>query len=191
MASSSSDVSMKLSLVPPPHRSSYLSPELKAQYDQVFEQIPQNPHFTPLSNFTDKTKEGFKLGFDLSFVWFVEKIRNSYDPSIFLGQLQSFTTQLNEFECMGYEVTKLRERLNALKELAERDALLKLQIDELEKEETEETAKAKVEEIRVEEMEKEVSRAKQKLRALKSNMFFINLKKKKLIEDAAMNLTEF
>ncbi|XP_026429508.1 DUF724 domain-containing protein 5-like [Papaver somniferum] len=152
-STASSDVSMEFSLIPP-HRSSYLSPELKVLDDQVFEQIPQIPHFLPLSNFSEKIKQGIKLGLDLSFVRFVQKLQNSDDPSIFLDQLENHTTELDDFEHMGYEVTKLRVRLNVLREKAEQDLLLRLQIDELEEEATEKAAKAKIEEIRVVEMEK-------------------------------------
>ncbi|KAI3977595.1 hypothetical protein MKX01_000508, partial [Papaver californicum] len=154
----SPDLSTRFVLVP--HRSSNLSPELKIQYEQVFfTEIPQNPHFQPLSHLSDEFKEGVMLGWDVSFLTFVRKLRNFSDPSHFLADLKTYTDQLTEFEKMGYEVSKLRERLKVLQMLCEQDQMLKDAIHEVEEEAKERAGKAKCQEFRIQDLEEELKKA--------------------------------
>ncbi|XP_026439261.1 DUF724 domain-containing protein 5-like [Papaver somniferum] len=186
----SPDLSMRFSLLP--HRSSYLSPELKIQYEQVFfKEIPQTPHFSPLSKLNDENKEGVMLGWDISFLTFVRKLQNSADPSIFLSELKTYTDQLAEFETMGYEVSKLRERLHVLIRKANKHIMLKHAVHEAEEEEKEKTTKAKCQECRIQDLEEDLKKARKLWESQKSDIQKTNMKKRKFVEDATENVREF
>ncbi|KAG9446508.1 hypothetical protein H6P81_012636 [Aristolochia fimbriata] len=90
-----------------------LSPELRALRDQLFSAVPQNPHYYPLEVHGSEIREGMKLGLDIAFVLLSEKIRN-VDPINFREGKDGFGNHLSELETMGYNVSKLRERLNSL-----------------------------------------------------------------------------
>ncbi|KAI3893915.1 hypothetical protein MKX03_020098 [Papaver bracteatum] len=110
------------------HRSSSLSPELKVFYDQVFTALPQTPHFNPLANITssENIKEGIKLGYDIAFLNLVMKFHNIVDPCSFLSEAEeeSCTTEFKEFEDMGYDLTKIKQKFNLLKRKVEQEKLL-------------------------------------------------------------------
>ncbi|KAI3935619.1 hypothetical protein MKW92_018866 [Papaver armeniacum] len=111
------------------HRSSSLSPELKIFYDQVFTALPQTPHFNPLANISssENIKEGIKLGYDIAFLNLVMKFHNIGDPCAFLSEAEeeSCTKEFKEFEDMGYDLTKIKEKFNLLKRKVEQEKLLK------------------------------------------------------------------
>ncbi|KAI3948145.1 hypothetical protein MKX01_014744 [Papaver californicum] len=174
------------------HRSSSLSPELRILYQQVFTSFPQNPHFNPLSNFTEETKEGLKLGLDVSFITFVKKFHIPVDePSVFLAEVETYTKQLAEFENMGYDVSKLKERLNLLRRRAEQHKALKFAIDELQEEEKEKEAKVETQEFRLKEIEEETKRITKSLQLQKIEIENVNMKKRKIMEDSTKNMNEF
>ncbi|RZC89766.1 hypothetical protein C5167_035763 [Papaver somniferum] len=174
------------------HRASSLSPDLRSLYQQVFTSFPQNPHFNPLSNFTEETKEGLKLGLDVSFVNFVKKFHIPVEePSVFLAEVETYTKQLAEFENMGYDVTKLKERLNLLRRRAEQHKALKFAIDELQEEEKEKEAKVEAQEFRLKEIEEENKRITKALQLQKIEIENVNMKKRKIMEDSSRNINEF
>ncbi|KAI3890464.1 hypothetical protein MKX03_025006 [Papaver bracteatum] len=174
------------------HRSSSLSPDLRSLYQQVFTSFPQNPHFNPLSNFTEETKEGLKLGLDVSFVNFVKKFHIPVEePSVFLAEVETYTKQLAEFENMGYDVSKLKERLNLLRRRAEQHKALKFAIDELQEEEKEKEAKVEAQEFRLKEIEEENKRITKALQLQKIEIENVNMKKRKIMEDSSRNMSEF
>ncbi|XP_026452322.1 DUF724 domain-containing protein 5-like [Papaver somniferum] len=125
------------------HRSSSLSHELRLLYDQIFTALPQTPHFNPLGNLSsDNFKEGIKLGYDISFINLVMKFGDFVDLNTFLlSDVESYTKEFKEFEEMGYDVSKLRNRFNQLNIKAEQDKELKNAMEKLEEEDKHRKAK--------------------------------------------------
>ncbi|XP_026380770.1 DUF724 domain-containing protein 7-like [Papaver somniferum] len=184
-------VTMKLPQVND-HRSSFLSPELKIFYDQVFTALPQTPHFNPLENFRSMNiKEGIKVGCDIAFLNLVMKFHNLVDPSSFLSDEQKFTEEFNEFEKLGYELSKIRERFNLLKRRAEQEKALKDEAEKLEKEKKEREEKVEEKEFLLLELAAETAKVGNEVKMERSEIESIDFKRRKIMETSNMNENEF
>ncbi|MCL7047630.1 hypothetical protein MKW94_000425, partial [Papaver nudicaule] len=101
--------------------SSALCPQLNLLYDQIFTALPQVPHFNPLSKYSENIREGIKQGYDIAFVKLVERFQNFADPATFLAEVEDLNREFKEFEEVGYDLTKVKERFNLLKLRAEQE----------------------------------------------------------------------
>ncbi|XP_026458376.1 DUF724 domain-containing protein 1-like [Papaver somniferum] len=152
------------------HGSSSLSPELKLFYDQIFTSLPQTPHLNPLKKFTSENmKQGVKLGWDIAFLNFVKKFRNLVDPTRFLSKVESLTEELEEFGKLGYDVTKVRERFNLLKNRAEQDKTLKEKAEKLEEAKKEKQAEIEEEKFHLMELAEKTTRVANQVKIQESD----------------------
>ncbi|XP_058092980.1 DUF724 domain-containing protein 3-like isoform X2 [Magnolia sinica] len=110
-----------------------LSPQLRELKSRIFAALPQDPHYLPLANYSSIVREGMILGLDLAFVTVFEEIRQ-LGPHDFASKIEDLTERLSQLEQMGYNVRKLRQHLDNLRGIAERnrasrDAVARLEAD--------------------------------------------------------------
>lgn len=80
---------------------------------EVFKQIPQKPHFHPLSTYKEECREGLAIGCMVTFASLVEKITKlqfNYPRYIFESTLAS----LYDLEQHGFNISMLCNRVNEL-----------------------------------------------------------------------------
>ncbi|XP_068644783.1 DUF724 domain-containing protein 3-like [Aristolochia californica] len=154
----------------------YLSSEFKTLRDQLFSADPQDPHYHPLSVHGSEIREGIKLGLDIAFILLSEKIRN-VEPSSFREGKESFRNLLSELEMMGYNINKLRDRLNVLEEILEKeetflDTITKLQAEVKDKKAEVDAVTEKVTCLKshITELNKEINKAKDEMKSTKSHI---------------------
>ncbi|XP_065871782.1 DUF724 domain-containing protein 2-like isoform X2 [Euphorbia lathyris] len=80
---------------------------------EVFKWLPQNPHFSPLLEENEITREGFAIGSMLNFaglVGKVSKLKIETPRSVFDRYLEA----LRKFEMHGFDVKEVVERINKM-----------------------------------------------------------------------------
>lgn len=79
----------------------------------VFQEVPQNPHFLPLVGIKEEFREGSAIGIMVSYSSLFEKVSSLQfdDPK---GMLESTRAFLHDLEMHGFDVGFLRARLNKL-----------------------------------------------------------------------------
>lgn len=105
---------------------------------EVFQIVPQHPHFRPLSDTKESYREGTAIGIMVTFAGLFEKISGLKfdDPrSVFDGTLES----LLDLEKHGFDVTMLRGRLNELLSIRESQGEIIEELKDVDKKITEET----------------------------------------------------
>ncbi|XP_077228100.1 uncharacterized protein LOC143861088 [Tasmannia lanceolata] len=116
---------------------------------QIMTAVPQVPHYRPLANYGNEIRRGMMVGLYFAFLNISNKIRN-LKPESFWSELDGLKKQLSELERMGYNVEKLREHMNTLRGIMERDRVPKEEVAELETE-------ARAQESKVRDAEAKVS----------------------------------
>ncbi|XP_026383792.1 DUF724 domain-containing protein 10-like [Papaver somniferum] len=172
------------------HRSYYLNPESKLAHDQVFTELPQSPHFSPLESFrSENIKEGIKLGCDLAFLFLVQKLRNLNDSSHFPSEVASLTAEFEWFEELGYDLTKIKQRFNLLKRRAEEEKGWKNEVVKLEQEKQEKKESVEEKEFLLVELANESVKIAKEVKMERSEIERIENKKRKVMAD--LNVNEF
>lgn len=100
---------------------------------EVFQILPQNPHFLPLSETKEEYREGTAIGIMVTFAGLFEKIsmlKHSDSKSTFTSTLDS----LLDLEKHGFDVSLLRKRVNDLLSIRERLGKLQDNFNDIEKE---------------------------------------------------------
>ncbi|XP_047968150.1 uncharacterized protein LOC125212125 isoform X2 [Salvia hispanica] len=80
---------------------------------QVFERLPQNPHFRPLLNFKESTREGMAIGYMVTFSSIVERASKLQltDPVSIMDDIKETLTDL---ETHGFEVRPIQDCIHEL-----------------------------------------------------------------------------
>ncbi|XWS36070.1 hypothetical protein CRYUN_Cryun20dG0052500 [Craigia yunnanensis] len=155
----------------------------------VFQIVPQKPHFQPLAENREEFREGSAIGIMVTFANLFEKIstllfddpRNSFD-SILEG--------LNDLEKHGFDVTLLRHRLNELLSIKERQGQQLEDRKNVEREIIEKTKEITKFDEEIEEIEKKITQLQERHTAIKSKKEIKNLKISSLKLNVAV-LNEF
>ncbi|KAJ9171694.1 hypothetical protein P3X46_015022 [Hevea brasiliensis] len=80
---------------------------------EVFQIMPQKPHFQPLADSKEEYREGSAIGIMVTFASLFEKITSlQFDDSKSI--LESTLESLSDLEMHGFDVTMLRDRVNEL-----------------------------------------------------------------------------
>ncbi|KAL5703171.1 hypothetical protein ACHQM5_028298 [Ranunculus cassubicifolius] len=152
---------------------------------EVFRSMPQRPHFCPLAEMNKYLREGYAVGYIVSFVSVVQKVRKLQfnDPN---SDFVEILNALEKFEAVGFDVQSIRTRLDKL-------LSIKTATEELEAEL--EQAEARIIEEKLEEdlLESMVEDIGEKLRELEETGIAVKQKRaeilmKKMAEDS--NITE-
>lgn len=86
---------------------------------EVFQKLPQKPHFWPLQHFKESQREGLAIGFMVTFAGVVERISKlQFDDT--KGSIDDILETLLELEAQGFDVGLLRDRVNDLGRVKER-----------------------------------------------------------------------
>lgn len=93
---------------------------------EVFRMIPQSPHFRPLSQCKEEYREGSAIGNMITFSRLAEKISRLHfdEPK---DDFNSILESLLDLEKYGFNVTVLRERVNHLLSVKDRQGQFQVQ----------------------------------------------------------------
>ncbi|XVE77519.1 hypothetical protein DITRI_Ditri13aG0069600 [Diplodiscus trichospermus] len=141
----------------------------------VFQIVPQKPHFQPLAENREEFREGSAIGFMVTFASLFEKIsmlrfddpRNTFD---------SILESLNDLEKHGFDVTLLRHRLNELLSIKEGQGQHLEDRKNAEREIIENTKEITKVDKEMEEIEKKITLLQDRHAAIKSEKDTKNLK---------------
>ncbi|XP_068666783.1 DUF724 domain-containing protein 1-like [Aristolochia californica] len=181
-----------------------LSPEIRTLKNQVFSALPQDPHYRPLLTYGSEIRNWMIIGLEMAFVNISEKIRNLAPQDLKSGNA-NFFKELAELEDMGYNVQKLRTRLETLGEIVEQhqaslDAAEKMEVvaKEWEIELGVSEVKVSVLSKRIAELEAEMKKSMEKMEAAqalidnhKSKVENLNLEIAQLNEASLETQSEF
>ncbi|KAJ8573678.1 hypothetical protein K7X08_010189 [Anisodus acutangulus] len=79
----------------------------------IFKRIPQKPHFNPLENCKESSREGLAIGYMVTFLSIVERTsRLHYDDP--RSTIQEILETLSDLETHGFDVELVRDRLTEL-----------------------------------------------------------------------------
>ncbi|XP_041990100.1 DUF724 domain-containing protein 7-like isoform X4 [Salvia splendens] len=80
---------------------------------QVFQRLPQNPHFQPLENFKESSREGMAIGYMVTFSSIVERASKLQltDPVSIMDDIKETLTDL---ETHGFEVRPIQDCIHEL-----------------------------------------------------------------------------
>ncbi|XP_058092976.1 uncharacterized protein LOC131239338 [Magnolia sinica] len=88
-----------------------LSPQFMARRSRIFDFLPQNPHYLPLASYSREVRKGIIGGLDIAFVALSEKFLTLKSENIGY-EIGDVMKQLSDLEQMGYNVQKLKQRLD-------------------------------------------------------------------------------
>ncbi|KAL0436009.1 UNVERIFIED_CONTAM: DUF724 domain-containing protein 7 [Sesamum radiatum] len=97
---------------------------------EVFQRIPQRPHFQPLENFRESSREGLAIGYMVTFSSVVEKISRLQvnDPKSITDDILE---TLADLERQGFDVRAVRERVAELLSMKDKQERLVDEVDKL------------------------------------------------------------
>ncbi|KAL0459797.1 UNVERIFIED_CONTAM: DUF724 domain-containing protein 7 [Sesamum latifolium] len=97
---------------------------------EVFQRIPQRPHFQPLENFRESSREGLAIGYMVTFSSVVEKISRLQvnDPKSITDDILE---TLADLERQGFDVRAVRERVAELLSVKDKQERLVDEVDKL------------------------------------------------------------
>ncbi|XP_044493270.1 DUF724 domain-containing protein 2-like isoform X2 [Mangifera indica] len=133
---------------------------------EVFQIVPQNPHFQPLCETKEEYREGSAIGIMVTFAGLFEKIsmlRLNDSRRIFDSTLES----LVDLEKHGFDVTVLQDRVNSLLSLQVGQEENLNEIKETEKKVMEFTSENTKLDKELEEIKKKISELQEKLESTK------------------------
>lgn len=80
---------------------------------EVFQRLPQNPHFAPLKTYRESLREGLAIGYMVTFSSVVEKVSKLQfsDPK---SVTDDILETLEDLEEHGFDVTVVRDRITSL-----------------------------------------------------------------------------
>ncbi|XVF72788.1 hypothetical protein PTKIN_Ptkin12aG0148100 [Pterospermum kingtungense] len=141
----------------------------------VFQIVPQKPHFQPLAEIREEFREGAAVGVMVTFASLFEKISMLHfaDPR---NTFDSILESLNDLEKHGFDVTLPRRRLNELLSIKE---VLEQHLGEritAEKEIIENTSEITKFDEEMQEIEKKITQLQERYAVMKSEKETKNLK---------------
>ncbi|KAH6823912.1 hypothetical protein C2S53_013608 [Perilla frutescens var. hirtella] len=80
---------------------------------EVFKRMPQNPHFRPLSNIKESSREGLAIGFMVTFSSVVERT-SKLQPNDSISIMDDIKESLGELEKHGFDVRAVQDCVNEL-----------------------------------------------------------------------------
>ncbi|KAL0420156.1 UNVERIFIED_CONTAM: DUF724 domain-containing protein 5 [Sesamum radiatum] len=97
---------------------------------EVFQRIPQRPHFKPLENFRESSREGLAIGYMVTFSSVVEKTSRLQvsDPKSITDDILE---TLADLERQGFDVRTVRERVAELLSVKDKQEKLVDEVDKL------------------------------------------------------------
>ncbi|KAL2556480.1 Uncharacterized protein Fot_01219 [Forsythia ovata] len=97
---------------------------------EVFQRMPQNPHFQPLESFKESSREGLAIGFMVTFSSAVDKASRLHfnDPKSITDDILE---TLADLERHGFDVRAVRHRISGLASVKERQEQLIGQLGEI------------------------------------------------------------
>ncbi|KAL2239079.1 UNVERIFIED_CONTAM: Protein AGENET DOMAIN (AGD)-CONTAINING P1 [Sesamum indicum] len=97
---------------------------------EVFQRIPQRPHFQPLENFRESSREGLAIGYMVTFSSVVEKTSRLQvnDPKSITDDILE---TLADLERQGFDVRAVRERVAELLSVKDKQERLVDEVDKL------------------------------------------------------------
>ncbi|XWS46527.1 hypothetical protein CRYUN_Cryun14cG0075000 [Craigia yunnanensis] len=141
----------------------------------VFQIVPQKPHFQPLAENREEFREGSAIGIMVTFAGLFEKISMlHFDDS--RNTLDSILESLIDLEKHGFDVTLLRHRLNKLLSIKEGQGQHLEDRKNAEREIIENTKEITKFDEEMEEIEKKISQLQERHTAIKSEKETKNLK---------------
>ncbi|XVF32929.1 hypothetical protein REPUB_Repub17cG0125200 [Reevesia pubescens] len=141
----------------------------------VFQLVPQKPHFQPLAENKEEFREGSAIGIMVTFAGLLEKISMLHfdDPrNIF----DSISESLNDLEKHGFDVTLLRRRLNELLSIKEGLGQHRGEREDAERELIENKKETSKFDEEMEEIEKKITQLQERHTVVKSEKETKNLK---------------
>ncbi|KAG8389591.1 hypothetical protein BUALT_Bualt02G0245000 [Buddleja alternifolia] len=100
---------------------------------EVFQRIPQRPHFQPLEQFKESSREGLAIGYMVSFSSVVEKASKLQlnDPQSITDECDDILETLSELERQGFDVKVVQDRVTKLLEMKDKQGKLVDEVKEL------------------------------------------------------------
>ncbi|XVF80710.1 hypothetical protein PTKIN_Ptkin15bG0097000 [Pterospermum kingtungense] len=141
----------------------------------VFQIVPQKPHFRPLAEIREEFREGSAIGIMISFASLFENISTLHvdAPS---NTLDSILESLNDLEKHGFDVTLLQHRLNKLLSIKEGLGLHLGDRENAQRELVENTKELMKFNEEMEEIEKKITQLQERQSAIKTEEETKNLK---------------
>ncbi|GLT59814.1 hypothetical protein SLA2020_326120 [Shorea laevis] len=140
----------------------------------VFNMVPQKPHFQPLTEMKEEFREGSAIGIMITFADLFEKI-SKLEIGFPRSTIDSILESLKDLEKHGFDVTLPRGRLNELLSIKDRQAKLLEELKDSEKEITESSNKVTKMGEEIEVIEKKMAELAQQSLMIKSKMEARNL----------------
>lgn len=85
----------------------------------LFEALPQSPHYTSLNAMSEKFREPIIMGIESSFIVVVDQVGRLVTAEDVKCNVGNISNQLIYLESMGYDVHKLKARMEELGRLAD------------------------------------------------------------------------
>ncbi|XP_022890496.1 DUF724 domain-containing protein 7-like isoform X1 [Olea europaea var. sylvestris] len=97
---------------------------------EVFQRMPQNPHFRPLESYKESSREGLAVGYMVTFSSVVDKVSRLQfnDPKSITDDILE---TLEELEIHGFDVLAVRDRVTGLGSVKGRQEKLMSQSEEI------------------------------------------------------------
>ncbi|XP_059311780.1 DUF724 domain-containing protein 3-like isoform X3 [Lycium ferocissimum] len=96
----------------------------------IFRRIPQKPHFNPLENCKESSREGVAIGYMVTFLSIVERTsRLHYDDP--RSTIQEILETLSDLETQGFDVQLVRDRLTELLLMKDKQEKLETQVADI------------------------------------------------------------
>ncbi|KAL4290952.1 hypothetical protein GQ457_14G021260 [Hibiscus cannabinus] len=141
----------------------------------VFQIVPQKPHFLPLAENREEFREGSAIGIMVTFAGLFEKISMLHFDET-RDTFDSILESLSDLEKHGFDVTRLRHRSNKLLSLKEGHNHYLGERQNAEREITENTKEISKFDEEMEEIEKKISQLQERHASIKSEKETKNLK---------------
>lgn len=96
----------------------------------VFQKIPQRPHFKPLEQFKESSREGLAIGYMVTFSGVVEKVSTLKfdDPKSITDDILE---TLEDLEKQGFDVRVVQDRVTVLLSVKDKEEKLGVELNEL------------------------------------------------------------
>ncbi|KAK4372415.1 hypothetical protein RND71_007799 [Anisodus tanguticus] len=96
----------------------------------IFRRIPQKPHFNPLENCKESSREGLAIGYMVTFLSIIERTsRLHYDDP--RSTIQEILETLSDLETHGFDAQLVRDRLNELLLMKDEHEKLETQVADI------------------------------------------------------------
>lgn len=128
----------------------------------VFQRIPQKPHFQPLEHVKESYREGLAIGYMVTFSSLVDRSCKLQldDPRSTIDEILG---TLDELRGHGFDVQQIQDRLNEMLLLKDKHKTLELQSAEIDSEMVKHNMEKTEVDEEIEEMKKQIAELEEKL----------------------------